>query len=139
MINQEFNIILEAASRRHGHLCPSLYFGVSCAYHALKDISGSGEEAARAVINGSSKCIRDGAGTALETLNIEGESRPQGKPVGVIVHTSDNTAYGVFVKEKIKAEINRLNASLSTEEFQEKGVSYLRSLSLEEFLDKQET
>ncbi len=87
----------------------------------------------KAVVYGTSKCIRDGAGTVLqETVQITPEIKPDG--CGICVGDGKKCAK-VTIKPKIREKLNALNKKFPVEEFQKQGLAYLKSLTQQEIFE----
>lgn len=125
-MSNNLETLFDKAAQTHGHKCPSLFYGISLALAAKQSISGPLE---RIILEGSSKCIKDGVKTVLQDCNLHDKL--------LVISGSSACALSIggtgwqrrySISEQIRRHINQLNQKLSTEEFQIQGVSYLRGL-----------
>jgi hypothetical protein len=133
MTKLDFEVLFDMAAKRHGHKCPSLYYGVSGATVALEMAGQKNIAIKQAIIQGTSKCIRDGAGSVLET---EAQLTPTVSQQGCGLTLGDGKQYlQLKVKPEIREKINRLNKQLPLEEFQREGLKYLTALSKQDIFE----
>ena len=150
---------LEQAGKLHGHICPSLFYGVSLAMRIREWMQASSNHANRAacgeeggadsgtayeiILEGKSQCIRDGVRSVI------GEDTPftvqsTGQCALTVVCTTvcttdacttdqqccpDQPRCRLSISPAVRSRINEFNQSLPLEEFKQVGVAYLKSLS----------
>jgi formylmethanofuran dehydrogenase subunit E len=125
--------LLDKAEERHGHRCPSLYYGVKTAVAALDLANQRNITVKQAVVQGTSKCIRDGATTVLEN---EVQLTPLAAPAGCGISLGNGKQnIQLEVKPQVREKINSLNKQLPLEEFQREGLKYLQCLSDEDLFE----
>ena len=131
-MNEQFEDLFDKAAEIHGHKCPSLFYGITLGLLAKEMADSSTKEI---VLEGSSKCIRDGVNTVLQ-------DSPLCDKVSII---TDSSGCGVTIKgnevqqsfsipQKVRQQINQWNEELPLEEFQIQGLNYLRSLTEDELI-----
>ncbi|MCL6583867.1 MAG: hypothetical protein K6U11_09545 [bacterium] len=120
---------LEQAGRMHGHICPSLFYGV-CLARRIKEWLSKRKllQPLALILEGKSVCIRDGVRSVLSeyALPLRLESNGQ---CALTVICQDQQRYRVSISPPVRLRINELNQSLPLEEFKQVGVAYLQSLS----------
>lgn len=134
---------LEQAGKLHGHICPSLFYGVSLAMRISEWMQASNwanSAVCEIILEGKSQCIRDGVRSVL------GEGTPftvqsTGQCALTAVYTKDARTtdqqtcgtnqhrYRLSISPSVCSRINEYNQSLPLEEFKRVGVGYLKSLS----------
>ncbi|MGA1867008.1 MAG: FmdE family protein [bacterium] len=120
---------LENAGKIHGHICPSLFYGVSLALK-LKDVIHAEEgEDYTLVLEGKSVCIRDGVQSVFGQM-----SHLTVKDTGecAIEASFDHRKYRIRLLDSVRAKINEFHSQYPLLEFRKKGVDYLFSLKEEE-------
>ncbi len=133
MAELDFEKLFNAAAKRHGHKCPSLYYGVKGTIAALTLASKSNIAVKQAAVQGKSKCIRDGAGTVFAS---ETQLTPVLLDEGCGICLADGAqSIQLTVKSQVREKVNSLNKQFATEEFQQQGLKYLQSLSEEDIFD----
>jgi hypothetical protein len=133
MTKLDFAALFDMAAERHGHKCPSLYYGVKSAVTALDLAQQHHITVKQAVINGTSKCIRDGASTVFES---ELQLTPSMVEDGCGVNIGDGEQnLQLKVKSPVREKINSLNKQLPLEEFQQQGLKYLQDLSKQDLFE----
>jgi hypothetical protein len=140
---------LEQAGKLHGHICPSLFYGVSLAMrirewkqassnHANRaacsaDNSATSGAACEIILEGKSQCIRDGVRSVLgENTPFTVQSTGQCALSVVCADQQccpDQPRYRLSISQAVRNRINEFNQSLPLEEFKRVGVAYLKSLS----------
>ena len=126
---------LERAGRLHGHICPSLFYGVSLALRIEEWLKKCPHPVEKIILEGKSKCIRDGV------YSVFGGKAP------ITVQNTGGCALTAFCSAKkickisilpsVRTHINELEKTLPLLEYRAKGVAYLKSLSEEELIEKQ--
>jgi len=124
--------VFEQAKARHGHACPGLYYGVSLALAALEEAEKQRLSLGCGILEGRSKCILDGVNTALAgkvrvrmVKDTGGCAFTLGEPQGNV---------RVWVREEVRRQVNALHEEYETEEYQRRGLEYLRGLARENLL-----
>ncbi len=130
MAELDLEKLFDKAAVRHGHKCPSLYYGVRGAVTALKLAVESNITVKQAVIQGTSKCIRDGAGTVFAT---QAQLTPVLLEDGCGISLGDGAQnIQLMLNSHVREKVNSLNKQLPMAEFQQQGLKYLQGLSDED-------
>ncbi len=133
-MNENFSAYWEKAAQIHGHKCPSLFYGVSLGLLA-KDAAS--ETTGSVVLEGSSKCIRDGVTTVLQDSPLHDKlSIITDSPECAITVSGGGKKQRFVIPRKIRRQVNQLNQELPLEEFQRKGITFLKGLADDEFINK---
>lgn len=128
----DFDVLFDKAAKKHGHKCPSLYYGVKGVITALNLADERNVTVKQATIQGKSKCIRDGATTVLAAVSLN----PVLAEDGCGISLGDGAQnLQLTVKPRVREKINSLNKQLPVEQFQQEGLKYLRALSDEELFE----
>ena len=125
---------LERAGRLHGHICPSLFYGVSLALRIKEWLKKCPDPVERIILEGKSKCIRDGVysvfgGKAPITVQNTGGC-------ALTAVCSPEKICKIVIIPSVRAHINGLEKAYPLLEYREKGVAYLKSLPEEEFIER---
>ncbi|MEW5803065.1 MAG: FmdE family protein [bacterium] len=129
---------LEVAGKLHGHICPSLFYGVSLAMRInewMQTTNPVNRAAFEIILEGKSGCIRDGVrsvlgeGTAFTIQNT-------GHCALTAVCTKDQQRCRISISPAVRKAINELNQSLPLEEFKQVGVAHLKSLLPQELFEE---
>ncbi len=124
------------ASVVHGHKCPSLFYGVKLSSEAKKLSEKKSIPIKNVVLEGSSKCIKDGVFTALKDLspNIR-VSMEAGKCS--LTFGDEEKNIKISIPDSIRKKVNAINEKHggNTEAFQVEGLEYIVPLKSEEMLD----
>ena len=120
---------LERAGKIHGHICPSLFYGVSLALKLKSLIASTDSNEYNIVLEGKSTCIQDGVKSVFEDL-----SNLDIKDTGecAIGASFNYKKYRVRLLDTVRAKINELNRTYPLPEFKKKGVAYLFTLKEDE-------
>ncbi len=135
-MNDDFEILFDKAAQLHGHKCPSLFYGVTLGLLANRVANSSTEHV---ILEGSSKCIRDGFNTVLQDVDLCGK-------VSIV---TDSSACALTVggadwqrrfciSDRVRQQVNQWNQELPVEEFQVQGLSYLKNLAENELICEEE-
>ena len=130
----ELLLQLEEAGRSHGHICPSLFYGVSLALKVKEWLRQGGYSPRELILEGKSGCIRDGVQAVFgkeAALNL----RNTGKCALTAVCSSKHT-FRVDILSSVRLQVNELHRAYPLEEFQRRGVAYLKTLSEDELFEK---
>ena len=134
-MDENFNRYWEEAAQIHGHKCPSLFYGVSL---GLKAKEAATESTESIVLEGCSKCIRDGAKTVLQDSKLHDKLSIITDSSKCAITIKGNDSHRRFIiAPAVRQHINKLNKELPLEEFQNKGVEYLTNLADDEFISEQ--
>ncbi|MBI5789615.1 MAG: hypothetical protein HZA78_12255 [Candidatus Schekmanbacteria bacterium] len=129
-MQQNFEELFEKAAQVHGHKCPSLFYGVSFGLLACREHDG---DTRQIILEGSSKCIRDGISSVLQESAIHAKIKIiSNPPVCALTLADDRNIRRFILSPLVRQQINRWNKELPLEEFQRQGVEYLRTLKTEE-------
>jgi len=131
MSDKEILDIFERAGQVHGHKCPSLYYGVKGIVLAVEIASRQHIPLERFLLEGKSKCIRDGAKVALASISDK-KLEMTGCGCAVTIGNRQNNIR-LEVRREVRQMIGKLNENLPLEEYQRQGVAKLQSLAVEEF------
>ncbi|MGA1826625.1 MAG: hypothetical protein ACMUIP_18380 [bacterium] len=116
---------LERAGKIHGHICPSLFYGVSLALKLKSLIASIASSECHIVLEGKSICIQDGVKSVFRDL-AQVEIKDTGEcAIGAFFN---HIQYRVRLLDAVRAKINELNRTYPLPEFQKKGVAYLFTL-----------
>lgn len=126
-MDREYDELFHMAGERHGHLCPSLCFGVRCALLIRKIAGERGITSGSALLEASSKCIKDGVMSVLGEENVVFEKSPG---TCRLSWEDENGKVRVNVRKEIRLRMGELNDSLmpDTEKFQQEGLAVLSKL-----------
>jgi formylmethanofuran dehydrogenase subunit E len=129
--NTEFHELFNQAGERHGHLCPSLYFGVRGALLIQKLAQQQGITSGSALLEASTKCLKDGVITVLGEDRVAFSNTPG---TCRLTWEEGEKKVRVNVREDIRAKMGALNEQLEpdTEKFQQQGLALLSQLSDED-------
>ncbi len=133
MSDNEILDIFERAGQVHGHRCPSLYYGVKGIVQAVELANRQHVPLERFLLEGKSKCIRDGAKVALAGISDRKLELVGGGCAVTIGNRQNNIR--LEVRREVRQMIGKLNESLPLEEYQRQGVLKLQSLAVEEFFN----
>ncbi|MEW6382015.1 MAG: FmdE family protein [bacterium] len=126
--NAHLQVQLEQAGKVHGHICPSLFYGVSLALRMKERMQDISSPAYEIILEGKSQCIRDGVRTVLgEDIPVRVESTGQCALTANCPVRQQRCR--ITISPAVRCRINELNQSLPLEEFKRAGVAYLQSLS----------
>jgi formylmethanofuran dehydrogenase subunit E len=130
-MDKEFQEIFERAGERHGHLCPSLFFGVRGALLFQKAAEYLGIKDGPVILEATSKCLKDGVMTVLGDDKVSFQKTPGECR---ITSNSGGKTVRVSVKKDIRTKMNELNKNLEddTAKYQEEGLSILSRMSDDE-------
>jgi formylmethanofuran dehydrogenase subunit E len=130
---------LEQAGKVHGHICPSLFYGV-CLAMRIKEwiLAVNPASACEIILEGKSLCIRDGVCSVLgEGTPFTIQNTGQCALTAVCPDQHDQQQrHRLSISTSVRSRINELNQSLPLEEFKRAGVAYLQSLSPKELFGK---
>lgn len=130
----ELFLQLEEAGRSHGHICPSLFYGVSLALKVKEWLRQHDYSPAELILEGKSRCIRDGVQAIFGhevTITLQNTSKCALTAVCSPKHT-----FRVDIPSSVRLQVNELNKAYPLEEFQKRGVAYLKTLSEDELFEK---
>jgi len=117
---------LERAGRLHGHICPSLFYGVSLALRIKEWLQKCSDPVEKIILEGKSKCIRDGV------YSVFGDNAP------ITIQNTGGCALTAVcsILSPVRVHINKLEKALPLLEYRAKGVAYLKSLPEEELIER---
>ena len=126
-MDSEFEKLFNKAGERHGHLCPSLCFGVRGALLARKTAKERGITGGSALLEASSKCIKDGVMTVLGDDRVVFDKSPG---TCRITWKGQDKDVVVAVRKDIRLKMGELFESVQpdTERFQQEGLAVLSKL-----------
>ena len=133
IVTEEFLNLFEQAGQLHGHKCPSLYYGVKGLTQLLELAAQKKIPLDHLVLEGKSKCIRDGAKVALNSrLDKKLELIGQG-----CAFTAGNRKNNIRleVRREVRQMVNKLNETLPLDEYQRTGTEKLQSLTTNELFN----
>ena len=124
---QQFNL----AGERHGHLCPSLCFGVRAGLLIRKLAHEQGITTGSILLEATTKCLKDGVFTVLGDDRVEFTNAP-----GACRLSWDDgkKKITVSVRADIRAQMGELKESMEpdVDKFQNEGLALLSRLSDDE-------
>ena len=121
---------LEQAGKLHGHICPSLFYGVSLAMRIRERMQTGNLAACEIILEGKSQCIRDGVRSVLgEGVPFAVQSTGRCALTAICAGQQRSS---LSISPAVRSRINEINRSLPLEEFKRVGVAYLKSLSPKE-------
>jgi formylmethanofuran dehydrogenase subunit E len=126
-MDRDFEELFQKAGERHGHLCPSLCFGVRGALLVRKIAQQRGITTGSALLEASSKCIKDGVMTVLGDDRVVFDKTPG---TCRLTWKDKDKEVVVAVRKDIRLKMGELNESLQpdTEKFQQEGLAVLSKL-----------
>lgn len=128
MNSKEFHELFNQAGERHGHLCPSLYFGVRGALLIKKLAQQKGITSGSVLLEATTRCLRDGVTTVFGEDRTTFSNTPG---ICRLTWEEGEKKIRVVVREDIRSKMSALKEELEpdTEKFQEKGLALLSQLS----------
>ncbi len=129
-ISDELPKAMEKADALHGHMCPSLYYGITVSLVALKLAAQHEFSPVLYEFEGKTDCFKDGiravfGDTKVEELPLTGRT--------TISLSNGETGVHVEILEEVKKYVNELKVKVGKENFLDKGMEYLTSLKAENF------
>jgi formylmethanofuran dehydrogenase subunit E len=127
MNSKEFCELFDQAGERHGHLCPSLCFGVRGALLIRKLTQQQGITSGSVLLEATSKCVKDGVMTVLGEDRVTFSNTPG---TCCLTWEEGEKKVRVIVRKDIRSKMSTLKEDLEpdTEEFQEQGLALLSQL-----------
>jgi formylmethanofuran dehydrogenase subunit E len=131
MNSKEFSELFDQAGERHGHLCPSLYFGVRGALLIRKLAQRQGITSDSVLLEATTKCLKDGVITVLGEDRVTFSNTPG---TCRLTWEEGEKKIRVIVREDIRSKMSALKEELEpdTAKFQEQGLALLSQLSDED-------
>ena len=131
---------LERAGQVHGHICPSLFYGVSLSLKIQEWLKKHPDQVEEIILEGKSKCIKDGVFSVFGGETSVSIQNTGGCALTAVCSSKKILKIGIL--PSIRFYINELERALPLLEYRAKGVAYLKSLPddnlFEEFFFKQE-
>ncbi len=135
-MTDDFEVLFEKAAQIHGHKCPSLFYGVTLGLLAKRAVVSPVEHI---ILEGSSKCIRDGVKTVLQDCALcDKVAVVTDSPACALTIGGVGWQQRFSVSQKVRRQINQWNKELPLPEFQTRGVSWLRGLKENELIFEEE-
>lgn len=134
-MNNDFDFLWGKAAQLHGHKCPSLFYGVTLVLFARRVADNGEASLERIVLEGSSKCIRDGVSTGLKDADIKNSLQviTDSSACALTIGTPGSARRFVVIPQ-VRRQINKWHRELPLAEFQSRGVAYLKGLKDDEFI-----
>ena len=130
----KLQVELERAGRLHGHICPSLFYGVSLALRIKDWLKKCPDVVEKFILEGKSKCIRDGV------YSVFGKKAPitvqNTGGCALTAVCSSEKMFKIGILPSVRVYINKLEKALPLLEYRDKGVEYLKSLPEEKFIER---
>lgn len=124
MNSKEFHELFDQAGERHGHLCPSLCFGVRGALLIRKLAQQQGITSGSVLLEATSKCMKDGVMTVLGEDRVRFTNTPG---TCRLTWEEEEKKIQVIVRADVRSKMSALKDYLEpdTEKFQEQGLALL--------------
>ena len=131
-MDREFQELFVQAGERHGHLCPSLCFGVRGALLIRRAAQDRGIADGSVLLEATSKCIKDGVMTVLGEDHVVFSNTPG---MCRLTWESAGKKVRVIVRQDIRSKMGVLKEGSDTEKFQEEGLALLSKLCDEDLFE----
>ena len=132
--NDQLERQLQQAGQLHGHICPSLFYGVSLAMQIKEWLQTIKARPDKIILEGKSGCIKDGVRSVFGGIPLTIENT--GHCALTAIYSHQQQQYRLSIYSSVRSIINGLNKSLPLEEFKKEGVAYLKSLSPKELFEE---